>query len=158
MNFLWKIALQNAYNKRETFQIWYNWFVLLVMDSHFMHRPLAIICKAFGHRTDRKRCWHDQMNWRSHCKICKFRLIRDHHGWREFKVTDYSTARQSKDEVLFPSNQEWTWVASSSQSGPHHSNLNDNPFLIADHTGQNINQDLLPSPNIEEPLQEKVAR
>lgn len=128
------------------------------MDSHNMHHPLAIICKVVGHKSDRKRCWHDQMNWRSNCKICKFGLIRDHHGWREFKVADYSTARQSKDEVRFPSDLDWTWVASSSQSEPEHSNLNDNPFLIADHTGQNINQDLLPSPNVEDPLQEKVAR
>lgn len=123
-----------------------------------MRQPLAIICKFVGHRPDRKRHWHDQLNWRSNCKVCNFGLIRDHNGWREFKVADYLTVRQSKDEVRFPSNHDWTWVPSSPQSDPDNANLNDGPLHIADHPGQNIDQELLPSPNVAEPLEHKVPR
>ncbi len=123
-----------------------------------MRYPRAIICKVVGHRPDRKRSWHDQMNWRSNCKTCRFGLIRDRHGWREFKAADYSTVRQSKDEVRFRSNPDWSWVPSTSQDNPDGSNQNNGPLLIADHTGQNIEQNLLPSPNLEDALQDKVPR
>ena len=122
-----------------------------------MHHPLAIICKVVGHRPDRKRHWHDQMNWRSNCKICQFGLIRDHNGWREFKVADYSTMRQSKDDARSPSNPEWTWVPSLPQSDADNSDQNDGPLLIADHTGQEADQDPLPSSNVDETLQGKVT-
>jgi hypothetical protein len=121
-----------------------------------MRYPLAIICKVVGHRPDRKRSWHDQMNWRSNCKTCRFGLIRDRHGWREFKAADYSTVRQSKDEVRFPSNRDWAWAASISQPDPDNSNKNDGTLLIADHTGQNVDQSLLPSPSFEDAIPDKV--
>jgi hypothetical protein len=49
-------------------------------------------------------------------------------------------------------------VPSTSQDNPDDSNQNDGPLLIADHTGQNIEQKLLPSPNLEDALQDKVPR
>ena len=122
-----------------------------------MHHPLAIICKVVGHRPDRKRHWHDQMNWRSNCKLCRLGLIRDHNGWREFKVTDYSSMRQSKDDARWRPNPDRAWVPSSDQQSPDNANQNDGPLLIADHTAQNIEQDPLPSPNVNDPLQGQVT-
>lgn len=118
-----------------------------------MPNPLAIICKISGHWPDRKRCWHDQVNWRSNCKICNFGLLRDRHGWREFKAEDYSTVRQSKDGVRLRSNPDWSWIPSD----PDNVADNDGPLLIEDHTGQNGDQKLLPSPNVEDPLRDGVA-
>lgn len=45
----------------------------------------SMVCKAAGHRVNRRRVWHDKVDFRTSCDRCGVPMIRDdHHGWREF--------------------------------------------------------------------------
>lgn len=44
----------------------------------------AIICQLAGHRVNRRRVWHDQVDFRTRCERCGTDLIRGRHGWRLF--------------------------------------------------------------------------
>lgn len=45
----------------------------------------SVICKLGGHRVNRRRVWHDKVDFRTSCARCDTPLIRDEQsGWREF--------------------------------------------------------------------------
>lgn len=44
----------------------------------------SLICKARGHRINRRRVWDDGMNYRTGSERCGLELIRDLDGWRRF--------------------------------------------------------------------------
>jgi len=45
----------------------------------------SVICKMSGHRVNRRRVWHDGVDFRTTCDRCSTPLIRDEqHGWRAF--------------------------------------------------------------------------
>ncbi len=53
------------------------------------------LCAMFRHRRDRRKAWHDGLNYRSNCKRCGIPLIRTVHGWRAFdSQRDLSTHRR----------------------------------------------------------------
>lgn len=45
----------------------------------------SFICKVAGHRVNRRRVWHDAVDFRTSCDRCDTPLIRDEQqGWRPF--------------------------------------------------------------------------
>jgi hypothetical protein len=45
----------------------------------------SVICKVTGHRVNRRRVWHDAVDFRTTCDRCNTPLIRDdREGWRPF--------------------------------------------------------------------------
>ncbi|KWV95696.1 hypothetical protein ASS64_00115 [Erythrobacter sp. AP23] len=43
----------------------------------------SVICKVGSHNVNRRRVWHDGINFRTKCTRCSAPLIRDHQkGWR----------------------------------------------------------------------------
>ena len=54
------------------------------------------ICKLGGHRVNRRRVWHDGVDFRTSCDRCHAPLIRDERsGWREFGDDDALEERQA---------------------------------------------------------------
>ena len=46
---------------------------------------LNFVCKIAGHRVNRRRVWHDSVDFRTSCERCNTPLIRDEKkGWRPF--------------------------------------------------------------------------
>lgn len=45
---------------------------------------LKLVCRMSGHSIDRKRVWHDTLNYRTTCARCHAQLLRGGTGWREF--------------------------------------------------------------------------
>ena len=45
----------------------------------------SVICKVSGHRVNRRRVWHDGLDFRTNCERFDLPLIRDMaKGWRPF--------------------------------------------------------------------------
>jgi hypothetical protein len=44
----------------------------------------SVACKIIGHRIDRKRVWHDSIDFRTSCTRCHAQMLRGFEGWREF--------------------------------------------------------------------------
>ena len=59
-----------------------------------------ILCSAFGHKVNRRRVWHDKLEFRTACDRCDAALIRGRHGWREYDVArDDDPMRQDHPAV-----------------------------------------------------------
>jgi len=41
-------------------------------------------CLVAGHAINRKRVWHDGLDFRTKCSRCGQPLVRSEHGWRAF--------------------------------------------------------------------------
>lgn len=62
-----------------------------------------MICRVLSHRVNRRRVWHDQLNFRTSCARCGMSLLRDESGWREFDSTrDASVMRNAHPHSLEP--------------------------------------------------------
>lgn len=46
----------------------------------------SFICKLRGHRVNRRRVWHDTINYRTRCERCGGALLRDTNGWRNYDL------------------------------------------------------------------------
>lgn len=46
-----------------------------------------VICRFAKHQINRKKVWHDGLDYRASCTRCHQPMIRDAHGWREFDET-----------------------------------------------------------------------
>ena len=44
----------------------------------------SLICRFAGHKVDRRRVWHDGVDFRTACARCATPLLRDLRAWREF--------------------------------------------------------------------------
>lgn len=56
---------------------------------------LSPVCRLWNHKVNRQRVWHDGLNFRTKCVLCRSLLIREHAGWREFDADrDHNEARQ----------------------------------------------------------------
>ncbi len=55
----------------------------------------SVICRARGHRVNRRRVWDDGISYRTNCERCRKPLIRDLDGWRLFD-TDQDQRGSSK--------------------------------------------------------------
>ena len=44
----------------------------------------SVICRTLGHKVNRRRVWHDGLEFRTTCDRCDAGLIRGRDGWREF--------------------------------------------------------------------------
>ena len=42
------------------------------------------LCRALGHKIDRKRVWHHSYDYRTECQRCHAPLVRLAHGWEIF--------------------------------------------------------------------------
>jgi hypothetical protein len=52
------------------------------------------ICRIFGYKVDRRRVWHDGVDFRTACGRCATPLLRGRRAWREFDdVTDADMSR-----------------------------------------------------------------
>ena len=57
----------------------------------------ALLCKYLGHRVDRHRVWHDDIDFRTGCARCGQPLVRGKTGWREFDADrDLEFERKSR--------------------------------------------------------------
>lgn len=43
-----------------------------------------LICLCIGHTPNRRRVWHDGMDYRAACRRCKTPMIRGRKVWRKF--------------------------------------------------------------------------
>lgn len=60
----------------------------------------SALCSLSGHRINRRRVWHDGINFRTDCDRCGKGLIRGISGWTEFdEVTHGLTDRMSREEA-----------------------------------------------------------
>ena len=56
----------------------------------------AVWCRLGGHRVNRRRVWHDKVDFRTSCDRCDAPLIRDEQaGWREFNEQDLLEEREA---------------------------------------------------------------
>ena len=54
------------------------------------------ICCFGRHKADRKRTWHDGLNYRSTCSVCRKTLIKNGERWRVFDSRkDYDERRRA---------------------------------------------------------------
>jgi len=60
-----------------------------------------IVCRLVGHRVNRKRAWHDALDYRSRCKRCGCDMIRGSERWRAFTPAD-----ERADRLERPSQRE----------------------------------------------------
>lgn len=52
----------------------------------------AAVCMISGHKVNRRRVWHDNVDYRTSCTRCSADLIRGRAGWRA-----YEEARDSSE-------------------------------------------------------------
>ena len=58
----------------------------------------SLFCKLRGHRANRRRVWHDKVDFRTSCQRCNAPLLRDEHrGWREFAEHDGFEGRETRE-------------------------------------------------------------
>ena len=58
-----------------------------------------LLCRALGHRPDRRRAWNDELDYRTRCKRCGTEMVRDFHGWRAFdRAADADPRRRTSRE------------------------------------------------------------
>lgn len=56
----------------------------------------SVICKARGHRVNRRRVWDDGLSYRTNCERCRVPLIRGIEGWRQFDTNrDLDSSRRA---------------------------------------------------------------
>jgi hypothetical protein len=51
------------------------------------------LCQWFGHRVNRRKVWHDGVDFRSRCLRCDQEMLRDTARWRLFEPSDESPHR-----------------------------------------------------------------
>jgi len=51
----------------------------------------SVICRLRGHRANRRKAWHDGVDFRSKCIRCDHPMIRDSHGWHPEDEADANT-------------------------------------------------------------------
>lgn len=56
---------------------------------------LKLVCRLGGHSIDRKRVWHDTLNYRTTCARCGTPLLRAGMGWREYDAERDSDDRRA---------------------------------------------------------------
>ena len=55
----------------------------------------GLVCGIRGHKVDRNRVWHDNLNYRTTCRSCGASLLRDGEGWRVFNnAKDFDSDRR----------------------------------------------------------------
>lgn len=60
----------------------------------------SALCGLSGHRINRRRVWHDSINFRTDCDRCGKGLIRGISGWIEFVETAHGQPdRKSREEA-----------------------------------------------------------
>ena len=60
-------------------------------------------CRITRHKVNRRRAWHDHLNFRASCARCGAPLVRDRHGWREFdSERDASELRGAQPHLRGP--------------------------------------------------------
>lgn len=40
-----------------------------------------LLCKVQGHQVNRRRVWHDSLNYRTSCHRCGTAMLRERRGW-----------------------------------------------------------------------------
>ena len=63
--------------------------------KRFEERMRDLVCHWFKHRIDRERVWHDTVDYRTTCQLCRRPLLREVSGWRLFdSAIDGNIARK----------------------------------------------------------------
>jgi hypothetical protein len=57
-----------------------------------------LFCRLTGHLRDGHRVWHDQLDFRSHCRRCGVAMVRDMQGWRVFDPDQDADPRRIRRE------------------------------------------------------------
>ncbi|MFC4254327.1 hypothetical protein GRI97_02745 [Altererythrobacter xixiisoli] len=60
---------------------------------------MPMICRLIGHRRNRKRVWHDGLNYRSRCARCELPMLRQGGGWALFDPAVHDDDRRSTRDV-----------------------------------------------------------
>jgi hypothetical protein len=53
-----------------------------------------LLCLVARHKVNRRRVWHDELNFRTSCDRCGTPLLKDTQGWREFDTDRDSNERR----------------------------------------------------------------
>ncbi|HEY6815461.1 MAG TPA: hypothetical protein VI168_07980 [Croceibacterium sp.] len=56
----------------------------------------SILCRLKGHLANRRKAWHDGIDFRSSCTRCGEAMVRDLGGWRCFTEADERRDRQQR--------------------------------------------------------------
>jgi len=56
----------------------------------------TILCRLKGHRANRRKAWHDGIDFRSTCVRCGRAMIRDGGGWRPLVEADEHSGREQR--------------------------------------------------------------
>lgn len=68
-----------------------------------MIRLSTTLCPILGHRSDRTKAWHDNLDWRAPCIRCGAPMIKSGgRGWRAFGTQDFSIDRRGVDDAFKP--------------------------------------------------------
>lgn len=58
---------------------------------------MLTICEFLGHRVNRRRVWHDGLNYRSRCKRCRHDLLRQQKGWALYDPAAHADERREAE-------------------------------------------------------------